>query len=91
MKATGFVRQVDNLGRMVIPIEVRRQLGIETGDGMEVLVDGDSIVLVKYRPGCVFCGEPEGTVGFRGKVLCAGCVTALSDQQRAAYPSATIP
>ena len=57
MKSTGIVRKVDELGRIVLPIELRRTMGIEVKDALEIYVDGDHIVLKKYEPSCVFCGN----------------------------------
>jgi transcriptional pleiotropic regulator of transition state genes len=71
------VRQVDEMGRVVIPMEVRRQLGIEAGDGVEFLVNGGDIVLQKYRPGCVFCGNVNGLERYRGKWVCGECCRLL--------------
>ena len=79
MKATGFVRGVDKLGRLVLPIEVRRELDIEPKDDMEILVDGESIVIQKYVPGCIFCGEREGLTEFKGKIVCSGCAKAIEN------------
>ena len=63
MKSTGVVRKVDELGRIVLPIELRRTLNIEVKDSLEIFVDGDKIILKPYRPCCVFCGEGEDTEG----------------------------
>ncbi|MCL6445774.1 MAG: AbrB/MazE/SpoVT family DNA-binding domain-containing protein [Alicyclobacillus sp.] len=73
MKATGVFRRVDELGRVVLPIELRRTMGIEVGDGVEVFVDGERIVLRKYERGCVFCGEVEEVSRFREKGVCRQC------------------
>ncbi len=78
MKPTGYVRKVDDLGRLVIPVEVRRSLGIGVGDGVEVWVSGSDIVLLKYRPPCIFCGATEGLERFRGKGLCRECIGLLA-------------
>ena len=59
MKATGIVRPVDPLGRVVIPVELRRNLGIKTDDSLEVFVDGEFIMLKKYEPACIFCGNAK--------------------------------
>lgn len=82
MKATGIVRKVDELGRVVIPIELRRTLGIKAGDALEIFTDEvaylpGQIVLRKYAPGCVFCGSVEDTQEFRGQRVCYNCATAL--------------
>lgn len=74
MKATGIVRKVDELGRIVVPIELRRTLNIEEGDPLEIFVDGEEVVLRKYEPGCVFCGNAKYVVGFKGKKVCTNCI-----------------
>ena len=80
MKATGIVRKVDELGRVVLPIELRRNLNIDIKDPLEIFVDGDSIVLKPYRPCCVFCGEGYDTVDYMGKVVCKGCIEQLKEK-----------
>ena len=80
MKSTGIVRQVDDLGRIVLPIELRRTLGIAERDSMEIYVDGSSIVLKKYMPSCVFCGEAKDIITFKGKNICPACARELSGQ-----------
>ncbi|MBQ1489858.1 MAG: AbrB/MazE/SpoVT family DNA-binding domain-containing protein [Eubacterium sp.] len=77
MKATGIVRPVDALGRVVIPVELRRNLGIKTDDSLEIFVDGQYIMLKKYEPACIFCGEVEGVRQIRGKNVCAKCIEEL--------------
>ena len=57
MKSTGIVRQMDHLGRVVLPIELRRTLDIHEKDALEIYVDEDSIILKKYEPACIFCGR----------------------------------
>lgn len=69
MKSTGIVRKVDELGRVVIPIELRRTLGIGEKDALEIFVDGDKIVLKKYEPTCIFTGNAENLVFYRGKMV----------------------
>ncbi len=80
LKSTGVVSAADQLGRIVIPIELRRTLDIEDKDGMEIFTDGDKIVLRKYRPGCVFCSSLEGLKDFAGKKICAECMKDLAQQ-----------
>ena len=77
MKATGIVRKVDELGRVVLPVEIRRTLGIAERDPVEIYLDGDAIILKKYLPVCVFCGSASELEGFRGKKICAGCLERL--------------
>lgn len=67
LKATGIVRKVDELGRVVVPIELRRTLGIGEKDALEIFVDGESVVLKKYAPGCVFNGSLDDLINYEGK------------------------
>jgi transcriptional pleiotropic regulator of transition state genes len=79
MKSTGIVRKVDELGRVVIPIELRRTLNINEKDALEIYVDNDRIILRKYEPtcACVFCGNADEVVLFRGKNICNGCIKEI--------------
>ena len=81
MKSTGIVRKVDELGRMVIPIELRRTLNIDTKDPLEIYVDGDKIILKKYEPACIFCGEAENTTEFKGKIVCQDCLEEMTNEK----------
>lgn len=81
MKSTGIVRKVDELGRIVLPIELRRTLDIEEKDALEIYVDGENIVLKKYAPACVFCGDARNVTAFRGKNICANCLRQLANQK----------
>ena len=67
MKSTGIVRKVDELGRIVLPIELRRTLGIEEKDRIEIFVDGESIILRKYQPACIFCDNAKDIINYKGK------------------------
>ena len=78
MKATGVVRKVDELGRIVLPVELRRNLNIDIKDPLEIFVDGDSIILKPYRPCCIFCGEGEDVVSYMGKNVCRKCIEQLN-------------
>lgn len=80
MKSTGIVRKVDELGRVVIPIELRRTLSIEEKDSLEIYVDGDRIILRKYEPACVFCGNAYNVQNFKGKNVCRDCMEAMAHQ-----------
>ncbi|MCX5779544.1 MAG: AbrB/MazE/SpoVT family DNA-binding domain-containing protein [Firmicutes bacterium] len=80
MKSTGVVRRVDELGRIVIPIELRRTMGIEEKDALEIYVDGDKIILKKYEPACIFCGNAEDVTNYKGKNMCKSCMTELAKQ-----------
>lgn len=77
MKSTGIVRKVDELGRIVLPIELRRTLDIAERDALEIYVDGASIVLKKYQPACIFCGDSKDVSTFKGKNICANCMREL--------------
>lgn len=77
MKSTGIVRRVDDLGRVVLPAELRRTLGISERDLVEIFVDGAAVILKKYMPACVFCGSSKEVSVFRGKNVCAGCIRSL--------------
>ena len=79
MKATGIVRKVDELGRNVLPIELRRTLGIEIKDPIEIYVDGDYIVLKKYEPACIFCGNAKDVTRIHDKNVCANCISELKN------------
>ncbi|MDO4553394.1 MAG: AbrB/MazE/SpoVT family DNA-binding domain-containing protein [Bacillota bacterium] len=74
MKATGIVRKVDELGRIVLPIELRRTLDIEIKDPIEIYVDGDYIMLRKYQPACIFCGNAKDITRIHDKPVCADCL-----------------
>ena len=78
MKSTGIVRKVDDLGRIVLPIELRRTLDINERDSIEIFVDGNQIVLKKYSPSCIFCGEADDVREFKGKLVCSKCIGELS-------------
>ena len=80
MKFTGIVRKVDELGRIVLPIELRRSLGIDEKDALEIYVDGTSVVLRKYAPACVFCGDAGEVTAFKGKNICPKCLKELAKQ-----------
>ena len=77
MKSTGIVRKVDELGRIVLPIELRRTLDIAEKDSIEIYVDGSSIILKKYEPTCVFCGDAKNITVYKGKNVCANCIKEL--------------
>ena len=81
MKSTGIVRKVDELGRIVLPIELRRTLDIAEKDCLEIYMDGPSIVLKKYQPACVFCDDSKDIVVFRGKNVCLNCIKALLETE----------
>ena len=78
MKSTGVVRKVDELGRIVLPIELRRTLGIDLKDPLEIYVEGDKIILTKYLPVCHFCSGSENVVEYKGKKICKSCIEELA-------------
>lgn len=77
MKSTGIVRKVDELGRIVLPIELRRTLDIAEKDSLEIYVDDNRIILKKYEPTCVFCGSSKDVLTFKGKNICPICLNEL--------------
>ncbi len=79
LKSTGIVRKVDELGRVVIPIELRRTLGIGEKDALEIYVDGERIILKKYEPACIFSGNAEELIYFKGKMISKDVVKELID------------
>lgn len=80
VKSTGIVRRVDELGRVVLPIELRRTLNISDKDSLEIYVDGEKIILRKYEPACIFCGNAENIESFRGKNVCHTCLKSLNTE-----------
>ena len=80
MKSTGVVRKVDELGRIVLPIEIRNVLDIKSKDAIEMFTDNDKIVLQKYQPACIFCNDVDNIVYFNGKRVCSACIAKLKEQ-----------
>ena len=76
MKSIG-IRAVDELGRFVLPIEIRRKLDIKEKDYLEIYADDNRIVLKKYAPSCIFCGEAEDVISFGDKRVCRGCIEKM--------------
>ena len=77
MKSTGIVRKVDELGRIVLPIEMRRTLDIAEKDPVEIYVEGDCVILRKYQASCVFCSSVREVTAFKGRSVCASCLSKL--------------
>lgn len=77
MKATGIVRSIDELGRIVVPKEFRKSIGISAGDPVEISCENNRIVIAKYFHVCHFCGATEGISEFKGKNICDGCLSEL--------------
>lgn len=78
MKSTGIIRRIDELGRVVLPVELRRSLGIEIKDPLEIYIDSDRIVLKKHEDNCVFCGNTENLKKHLGKLICQDCIRKLN-------------
>lgn len=78
MKETGMIRPVDKLGRVVIPMEIRKSFNMDKeGDCFEIFTEGDKIILKKYSPSCVFCGSLENTISMHDQVVCKECIEKL--------------
>ena len=77
MKSTGIVRKVDELGRIVLPIEMRRTLGIDVKDSLEMYTEKDIIILRKYSPACVFCGNTKDNIDYKGNRVCKNCIESM--------------
>ena len=79
VKSTGIIRKVDELGRIVIPIELRNKLSIAEKDSLEIFVDGSSIVLKKFSSSCTFCGNDKDLLSFGDKLICSKCKEKISN------------
>ncbi len=79
MKSVGIVRKVDDLGRIVLPIEIRRTLDISERDELEIYLDDDRVVLKKYEPSCIFCAGVRNLVSYRGRNVCMDCIRSLNE------------
>lgn len=79
MKSTGIVRKVDELGRIVLPVELRRTLDIAERDELEIYLDDDKVVLRKYEPSCIFCDSPRDLVSYHGRNVCMECIHNMSE------------
>ena len=77
MKAIGIVRKMDELGRIVLPVELRRTLDIAERDSLEIYIDGSSIVMKKYQPACIFCSNVNNIVLFSDKRICRSCLEKM--------------
>ena len=80
MKATGIVRRIDELGRVVLPIELRRTMNLSVRDPVEIFIEGESIVLRKFEAACLFCGGGHQLTTFRGKQICGECLRQLKEK-----------
>ncbi len=79
MKFTGIVRKIDELGRIVLPKELRNTLSIDHKDAMEIYVEDDSIIIKKYEPSCIFCGNAGNVVNYLDKRVCKDCIAKLGE------------
>jgi len=81
MKSTGIVRKIDELGRVVIPKELRRSFEIKDNeDALEIFVEGNTIVLKKYEPECIFCSNVKDISTFKGRNICPDCIRAIAQR-----------
>ncbi len=81
MKSTGIVRSIDELGRIVLPMELRKTMNINRKDKLEIYVDGDNIVLTKHQFACSFCGSCEDVINFKGQCICKNCISELKSEE----------
>lgn len=79
MKSTGIVRSTDYLGRIVIPKELRNVLDISEKDCLEIFTEGEQIILKKYQPVCIFCGEAKVVINYKGKNVCKCCLEDIKN------------
>ena len=77
MKSTGMVRKVDELGRIVLPAEIRQSMDIQVRDSLEIFTDEGRVILQKYQPSCSFCNNADEIVLFSGKRICRSCLDEL--------------
>lgn len=77
MKSTGVVRRIDELGRIVLPKELRETFNIVERDALEIYTEGSSIILKKYEPACIFCGDARDVIVFKGRNVCQNCLKEL--------------
>ena len=82
MRSTGVVRKVDELGRVVIPIELRRTMGVNIKDPLEIYVDEEKIILSKYEPACVFCGQAKDVIHYKNKIVCSDCLEEIVEKKK---------
>jgi AbrB family transcriptional regulator, transcriptional pleiotropic regulator of transition state genes len=78
MRFTGIIRRVDELGRLVIPIELRKTLGIDEKDCLEIYVDDEKIMLKKYQPACIFCRNADDVIHYKEKIICKSCADLIN-------------
>lgn len=81
MKSLGIVRKVDELGRIVMPIETRKRLGIGPKDPVEIFVEKDRVIMKKYEPACIFCGDADNVILYKEKRICKACIAELKKSE----------
>lgn len=81
MTSTGIVRRIDSVGRFVLPIELRRTLEISDTDSLEIFIEDNTIVLKKYQPACIFCGNARNVTTYKGKNVCMNCRRELAEKE----------
>lgn len=79
MKATGILRMIDQLGRIVVPKELRDSFNIEEKDKLEIFVTDEGILLKKYSPGCQYCSNMENLTDYKGKLICSECIKSIAE------------
>ena len=80
MRSTGIVRRIDQLGRVTIPMETRNILGIKVNDSLEIFTEDNMIILKKYQPCCIFCGNARDVMTFKGQNICPACIKEISSK-----------
>ncbi len=81
MISTGIVRKIDEVGRVVLPIELRRTMDLQVNDALEIFVEDNVIMLKKYEPACIFCGSAKDVQTFKGKIICGNCRQSLAQPE----------
>lgn len=77
MRSLGMVRRIDELGRIVLPIEIRRMMELNPGEGVEIFSEKNRVILQKYSPACIFCGEADEIISYKDKKICRKCYEEL--------------
>ncbi len=80
MKSTGIVRRIDSLGRIVLPIELRRIMDLDIKDPVEIFVDDEHIILKKYQPTCIFCNSGDNVITYKEKKICGKCLNEIKER-----------
>ena len=78
MQSLGIVRRVDALGRVVLPMELRKQLELETGDALEIFTEDNKVILKKYQPACIFCGNARDISSYKERNVCESCAREIA-------------